>query len=121
MSGRSAAFVTAAALVVTAFLLSAPPLAAGPTYHAPPAQPVIRPPAPSPRPVAYGVGRPVTVVVAVEPAPRPAVPPYYVNLRGPDGRVRRFPVEGGRAAIQAPEVVVLRPGESVTVHLQASK
>jgi hypothetical protein len=63
----------------------------------------------------------VTLSVVVTPAPRPAVAPYYVDLRGPDGQVRRFPVEGGRAAIQAPPVVVLRPGETLTLRLQATK
>ncbi len=38
----------------------------------------------------------------------------YINLRGPDGQLRRFPVEGG-AAQMASRVIVLRPGQSLTI------
>jgi hypothetical protein len=38
----------------------------------------------------------------------------YINLRGPDGQLRRFAVEGGAAEL-ASRVVVLRPGESLTI------
>jgi hypothetical protein len=48
----------------------------------------------------------------------PAKEPVYVNLRGPDGQVRRFLVEGGHEAIQYRQVVV-RPGTSVTVQVAA--
>jgi hypothetical protein len=121
MFGPRASFAMAAALVAAVFLLLAPPVLAGPTYHAPQPQPAPHHPAAPPRPLgaSYAMGSPVTVSVVVAPAPRPPEPAFYVNLRGPDGVVRRFPVEGGRAAIQAPPVVVLRPGESVTLHLQA--
>jgi hypothetical protein len=66
------------------------------------------------------VAAPVTVSVAVTP-PQTAKEVVYVNLRGPDGQVRRFPVEGGREAIQSPQVIVLRPGASVTVRWVVSK
>jgi hypothetical protein len=52
-------------------------------------------------------------VVVVTPA-QAAPEPFDVALRGPDGQVRRFPVEGGREAIQTRQVV-LRPGETVTI------
>jgi hypothetical protein len=112
MCGWKVRFVKEAALVAAAFLLSSPQVQAGkqstpqnwsaPVYHSAPA-PVIR-----------VAAQPVTVSVAVTPA-RVAPEVFYVNLRGPDGQVRRFPVEGGRAAIQTPEVIVLRPGISVTI------
>jgi hypothetical protein len=54
-----------------------------------------------------------TVSVEVQPA-QPAKAPLTVALRGPDGQVRRFAVEGGRQAIQT-RSVVLRPGESVAI------
>src|SRR5262249_57660651 len=57
--------------------------------------------------------RAVSVVVMLSQA---AKKPVYVNLRGPDGRVRRFLVEGGRAALEDRQVV-LRPGQSVTIHV----
>jgi hypothetical protein len=81
--------------------------------------------APRPSPPAYTqVARPAGVRVAVSvvrPAPpRPAQAPLYVNLRGPDGQTRRFLVEGGRAAIESPQVV-LRPGQSVTIRWVAAR
>jgi hypothetical protein len=63
-----------------------------------------------------------TVVVTL-PAPVPALrsesPALAVDLRGPDGQVRRFAVEGGREAIQ-PRTVVVRPGETATIQFQAT-
>jgi hypothetical protein len=58
---------------------------------------------------------PVTISVAVTTPSKPATVPIYVNLRGPDGQLRRFPVEGGHDAIQSQPVIVLRPGQSVTI------
>jgi hypothetical protein len=64
--------------------------------------------------------RPAAVSIVVAP-PAPVVEePLTVDLRGPDGQIRRFPVEGGRAAIQTTQVV-LRPGESVTIRWVAAK
>src|SRR5262245_4055345 len=94
--------VTAMLLLGTAALLLTPPLPmAGPATGngsgwftssqgvrpSPPAPVRVAPPART------------TVSVAVTPAaPQPAGPPVFVNLRGPDGQVRRFPVEGGLKA-----------------------
>jgi hypothetical protein len=64
---------------------------------------------------------PVTISVAVTTPSKAATEEVYVNLRGPDGQVRRFPIEGGQRAIQAPTVVVLRPGQSVTIQMAAAK
>jgi hypothetical protein len=61
---------------------------------------------------------PVSISVVMPAATQPAAEPTYVELRGPDGQVRRFPVEGGRDAIQYRQVV-LRPGESVTFQVAA--
>jgi hypothetical protein len=70
------------------------------------------PPPPAARPTRVAPAQPLQVVVT---APAEA-PPFYVNLRGPDGQVRRFPVEGGRAAIRVREIIV-RPGQTVTVYV----
>jgi hypothetical protein len=43
-----------------------------------------------------------------------------VNLRSPDGQVRRFPVEGGLKAIEVTRVVI-RPGQSVTIRWMAAR
>jgi len=61
----------------------------------------------------------ITISIVVE-APRPVTAPLTVDLRGPDGQVRRFPVEGGREAIQVQSVTV-RAGESVTIRWTPAK
>jgi hypothetical protein len=77
---------------------------------------------PQPAPAAVARLVPVRVAISVVATPpQPAQEPVYVNLRGPDGQVRRFPVEGGRAAIQSAPVVVLRPGQSVTIRWMAAR
>jgi hypothetical protein len=74
---------------------------AAPPAAQPPRTVVVRP-APAPEPL--------QVVVSV-----PAQPPrVFVDIRGPDGKMRRFPLEGGAAAIQRQEVVV-RAGETATI------
>jgi hypothetical protein len=73
---------------------------------------------PAPVVAARAAASTVTVSLAV-PAQVPAPSePAYISLRGPDGQVRRFAVEGGSEAL-ATRVVVLRPGESVTIRLAA--
>jgi|GEM_PF-5016835 len=42
-------------------------------------------------------------------------PPAVIAIRGPEGDVRTFKVEGGRAAY--PSRVILRPGERITIQL----
>jgi hypothetical protein len=75
-------------------------------------------PTPTARPVAEAPpGRLVVSITAPAEAARPPSAPLYVDIRGPDGSVRTFPVEGGRAAIQ-PQTVIIRPGETMTVKLQ---
>jgi hypothetical protein len=48
-----------------------------------------------------------------------ALSPEFVSLQGPDGKVRTFPVEGGRQAIVVREVTLVR-GERVTINLTPS-
>ena len=105
-----------AVLSAAALLLLGPQVLAGDRYHSP-----SRPATPSrsaPAVVAYAGAPAVSVVVAMP--PQPAKKPLYVNLRGPDGWVRRFVVEGGRAAIQYRQVVI-RPGQSVSIRWVAGK
>jgi hypothetical protein len=118
MFWRISPAVKGAVLSAAGFLLLSAPALAGkqstaPTWPPPPSRPVAATAGPT-------VGAPVTVSVAVTP-PQTAKEVVYVNLRGPDGQVRRFPVEGGRDAIQAPQVIVLRPGGTVTVRWVVSK
>ncbi len=117
MSWRKAPFVKGSLLSAVAFFLLSPAVQAGKQSTAP-----TWPPPPNNHGTAPVVnGRaPVTISVAV--TPPPAVKEVvYVNLRGPDGQVRRFPVEGGRQAIRSPQVIVLRPGATVTVRWVVSK
>jgi hypothetical protein len=58
----------------------------------------------------------MSVVVTV--TAQPAAEPFSVDLRGPDGQVRSFQVEGGREAITYRQTT-LRPGQSVTIRLAA--
>jgi hypothetical protein len=55
-------------------------------------------------------------VTVIGPAPAPQTTPVYVDIRGPDGELRRFPLEGGPEALQS-RVIVVRPGESATIQL----
>jgi hypothetical protein len=85
-----------------------------------------RPPAPAttiptPRPATNDLrvtSAPIVISVAVIPAVKPVGEPVYVDLRGPDGQVRRFPVVGGQNAIQSP-TIVLHPGQSVNIQWAA--
>jgi hypothetical protein len=76
------------------------------------------------QPMHHSAARPATVRVSISiAAPAPAQPargPLYITLRGPDGELRQFPVEGGSAAIQ-PTTVVIRSGGSVTIRLVTAK
>jgi hypothetical protein len=75
---------------------------------------------PAPVQVVRAAPSPVTISLTV-PAPASASSePAYISLRGPDGQVRRFAVEGGAEAVSS-RVVVLRPGESLTIRLTTNK
>jgi hypothetical protein len=113
MARRNVPKVKEGVLLAAAFLLMAPPaLAGGRVTAGRPAAP------PQPAPAVRVVYLPAPVSVVVTVPGQPAKPAVYANLRGPDGQVRRFAVEGGRAAIQYQQVV-LRPGQSVTVQVAA--
>jgi hypothetical protein len=76
---------------------------------------------PSPAPASVVRAAPIRMTIQVAPAaPQPTKAPLEVNLRGPDGQVRRFPVEGGYAAIRWTQVVI-RPGQSVTIRWMAAR
>jgi hypothetical protein len=61
-----------------------------------------------------------TITVSVA-APKRAGPGTdYVELVGPDGQTRRFSLEGGADAIEYTRVV-LRPGQTLNIHLLAAK
>jgi hypothetical protein len=70
--------------------------------------------------VAHAAPQFASVSVLVTMPVRAAKESVYVDLRGPDGQVRRFPVEGGREAIRYQQVV-LQPGQSLTIRWAAAK
>jgi hypothetical protein len=116
MPRRTVPFVKQAALAAAAFVLVASQARAGDRVHAP-----SRSTTPSPAATVVRALPPSTGVSVVVTLPRQAVPEkLYVNLRGPDGQVRRFPVEGGRAAIQY-RSVTLQPGEMLTIRWAPAK
>lgn len=47
----------------------------------------------------------------------PAVPaPYSIAIRGPDGELRRYPVEGGPSSVVVRQYTV-QPGQAITVYV----
>jgi hypothetical protein len=118
MSWRYMSFCKEALFVAATLLLIVPSVPAGehvraadqPTTGSQPAPTRIAPAAPLPQAI--------SVVVSIP--QRPATAPVYVDIRGPDGQVRRFPVEGGRAAIQYRQVI-LHPGEMLTIRWAPAK
>jgi hypothetical protein len=100
------------ALVLLSFLLMASGVLAGDKVRA--GKPTITQPQQVSAPATRVTPAAVTVTVVIQPAQTALAAPLSVALRGPDGQVRRFAVEGGRQAIQV-RSVVLRPGESVAI------
>ena len=118
MSWRRVSFPWQGVLIAAAFLLPAPPVLAGDVFHA--AKRPAAPPRPAPVPVVRAAPRPVALVVVLSTSARAAPETVYVDLRGPDGSVRRFPLGGARDVIQSPQLV-LRPGDSLTLHWRPAK
>ena len=117
MRWRAFSFVKGAVLSVTASLLLGLQLLAGESVRA--AKSVITQPHLTPAPIPR-VPQAVTIAIVVTFPAQPATPPLAVNLRGPNGQVRRFAVEGGRNVIRT-RSVVLRPGESLTILWRPAK
>jgi hypothetical protein len=118
MSWHRVSFPGQGVLFAAAFLLPAPPVLAGDVFHA--AKPPTAPSRPAPVPVVRAAPRPVALVVMLPTPARAAPETVYVDLRGPDGSVRRFPLEGARNVIQPPQLA-LRPGDSLTLHWRPAK
>jgi hypothetical protein len=119
MSWRSFPVVTQALLLGTAFLLTSHSVLAGETIRA--AAPQYRPaPPPAPAPVARLQPFRISVTPVTTNRAQAVKDATIVELRGPDGQVRRFPVEGGKDVIQS-QPVVLRPGQSISVRWFAPK
>jgi hypothetical protein len=103
-----------AASCLTAFLLFATTALGGEHVRAA-TRPAVASPA-AVRPASQTVSYSVTVQRAASPKP-----PTFVNLRGPDGKVRRFPLEGDIVVLPSGGQVALRPGRSITIWWVAAK
>jgi len=120
MSWRSVPFRAGAGLTA-AFLLLTSPVLAGDRVRSSSQSTSSSRFAPAPVAVYRPASQSVSISVVVTPPADAAKDPLSVRLRGPDGQVRQFPVEGGRAAIQYVRPVVLRAGQSVTIRWVAAK
>ncbi len=123
MLSRTTRIDTVAALVAAAFFLVGAPVQAGDRVRStstPSTSSANARNGAAPSGVVRGYRQASVVVAIAMPAAPPAEEPVYVGLRGPDGQVRRFRVEGGATAIQSPQVV-LRPGQSVTIQWVAAR
>jgi len=112
MSELFLASIRATLLPLAALLLIGSHAMAGDRVHTRPR------PAAQPQPAATPPVRtamlPLTVSIMIAAPSTSMLEEAYVSLRGPDGQLRRFPVEGGHAAIHYRQTI-LRPGESLTV------
>lgn len=60
---------------------------------------------------------PLQVTITLPPTAQPLAPPAgAVAIKGPDGTIRHFPVEGGRQTLES-RVIVVRPGEHATIRV----
>ncbi len=118
MSRRNGFVVTAAVLAAAICLASASPARAGDRVHAavPTVSRTVSPVVSLVRPLLLPVTISITPVAAIPASDERGI----ISLRGPDGQVRHFPVEGGAEAFSR-RVIVLRPGDSVTIQLAARK
>jgi hypothetical protein len=116
MFRQRVSWLKGAALCVAVLLFTAP-LQAGDRVHSGDRLVAAAQPASPPARV-VSLRTAVSVLVTLPAAP--AAEAFHVNLRGPDGQVRQFPVEGGRAAIQFRQVL-LRPGESLAIRWTPAK
>jgi|SRR5579871_3501503 len=82
-------------------------------------QPTIRS-QPAPVPPIHSMQLPRTVAVVVATPSQPPSPTMSVSVRGPDGQMRQFPVEGGTAAIHYRQVI-LHPGDMLTIRWKPGK
>ncbi len=112
MFSRSISIMTKAALCVPTFLLFSAPILAGDRVHS------------APRPAVasttvFRAVKPTSAVSITLKSADPAKAPVFVSLRGPDGNVRSFPLEGDVVVLSSP--VVVRAGKSLTIYWMAKK
>jgi hypothetical protein len=114
---RIVAIAKAVLLSAAALLVLAPPVLGGVVHSGNGSS---SSPAPAPAPAVRPPPAAVTISIAVPMPAQDTAQSAYLNLRGPSGQVRRFAVEGGAEQLSA-RVVILRPGQSVTIPVVAGK
>ena len=119
MAARSVRLLMLLVVLMAALLLAAPRVEAGGMVPTAGRSRYV-PTAANPTTASTTVARRVTVAVAVRMPAKAAEENVEVDLRGPDGQVRRFPVEGGLTTIQY-RSITLRAGEAVTIHWVPAK
>ena len=118
MSRRDLSFLKETVLVATAWLFTVSPVLAGEHVRAGD-RATTRSQYPSVSiPRALPLAQSISVVVTA--ASQAATEPLYVDIRSPDGQMRRFPVEGGRATIQYRQAI-LHPGDMLTIRWAPTK
>jgi hypothetical protein len=95
---------------------SLPPLKMFQPLRSPPAPAASRPTTVNHGPAPATAPAPVQVALSFPGTPDAA----FVAIRGPDGELRYFPVEGGKKEL-ATRVIVVRPGERVHIQLPPPK
>jgi hypothetical protein len=118
MSRQNARIANAGVVLAAAFLMMPLEALAGDRVHAPSRPTTSSPPAPTP--IVRALPQVGVLTVGVEGVLQPATEALFVDIRGPDGQLRRFPVEGGNAAIQYRQVT-LRRGEMLTIRWTPGK
>jgi hypothetical protein len=120
MSRHRGALLMEAMLFAAAFMLPASSVLAGGggVYHS--VKRPATPPRSAPVPAVRAAPRPVTLAIKLPTSTQAAPESVYADVRGPEGTVRRFPLEPGRDVIQSPQLV-LRPGESLTIHWRSAQ
>jgi hypothetical protein len=120
MTGRTVSLVSATVLVAAAVLFPLTEAHAGGT-NGPTALTRTTPPAtPAPVVSTYRTATQSVTITVVPANVQPVEEPLAVSIRGLDGSVRRFAVEGGSTVIQTQQII-LRAGESVTVQWRAAR
>jgi hypothetical protein len=117
MSRHAIPVVKHAVLFSAALLITTPSVLAGDRVHAGRQTTTSQT---APAVVTKAAAQSIVVSVVTTKAAQPANERAFVDLRGPDGQVRRFPVEGGPEAIEVRRLV-LRPGQTLTIHLALAK
>ena len=117
MSRHVFRFVKHTVLLSAALLNSTPSSVAGDRVHA---GRKVATSQTTPAVVTTAAQQPIVLSIGTRKATETSTTKTFVDLRGPDGQIRRFPVEGGPEVIEVRRLV-LRPGDSVTIQIAVAR